>query len=95
MTMKDSNSALNNIIITVFFSYNQDILSVRNKSTTHTAEPPHQQEEICLLPRSRSHPMLPFPFLFKVYLETLPRDRAVGLVTCSSFPKMAVCSYQR
>lgn len=70
MTKKDSNSALNSIIVTVFSRYNQDILSARNKGTIYIAEPPYEREEICLFLRSKSHPMLPFPFfLFKGYLQ--------------------------
>lgn len=62
MTKKDSNSVLNRVIGTAFFSCNQDISSVRNKGTTYIGEPPHQQEERGLLIRFKSHPMLPFPF---------------------------------
>lgn len=79
-----------------FFSLNQVILSIGNEAIIHTAEPPHQQENITAFsPGSNCILCFSSLFLCKDYFPTLPQDRTAGLTMCSSFPNLAVSSHQR
>lgn len=71
---KDSNTVLYNVIGMAFFSWKQDILSVRNEGISHTAELPHQPKERFVFSSGANHVLcLPSPFLFKEYFLTLPQ----------------------
>lgn len=51
------------------FSWNQDILSVRNKGITQSATFTSARREICLFPRFKSHPMVTFPLFIQRVLS--------------------------